>query len=98
MQRCYRCKVEKSDDAFIRRIDDRHYGMCRVCVSEILSLRSKGKIRLSHTATHRIRYLCRRTLSNSGFTRRPLPEVRNRRSRRNFRLEMRIDIRGIFLL
>ncbi len=70
MQRCYRCKVEKSDDAFIRRIDDRHYGMCRVCVSEILSLRSKGEIRLSHTATHRVCYLCRRTLPNSGFTRR----------------------------
>ena len=35
MRRCYRCKVEKSDDAFIRRIDDRHYGMCRVCLGDI---------------------------------------------------------------
>jgi len=70
MKRCYRCKVEKSDDSFIRRIDDRHYGMCRVCVSEILSLRSDRKIRLSHTETDRTCYLCRRTLPNSEFTRR----------------------------
>ena len=43
---------------------------CAGFVSEILSLRSTRKIRLSHTATHRICCLCRRTLPNCGFTRR----------------------------
>ena len=68
---CYRCGLTKPPDAFILRVDDRHYRMCRVCVTEILSQRNEGrKQRLPHTATHRICYLCRRTLPNDGFTRR----------------------------
>lgn len=70
-QTCYRCKASKPLDAFIKRVDDRYYNMCRACVSEVLQLGgARGKQRLAHTATHRICYLCRRTLPNSEFTRR----------------------------
>jgi len=69
--RCYRCGLEKSDDAFTQRVDERHYRMCRACVSEILTVRTGSKkTRLPHTKTHRICYLCRRTLPNDRFTRR----------------------------
>ncbi len=45
--------------------------MCRACVSEILTARTGSKkARLSHTKTHRICYLCRRTLPNDRFIRR----------------------------
>lgn len=44
--------------------------MCRVCLSEILTRRGTGKVRLTHTATHRTCYLCRRVLSVAQFTRR----------------------------
>lgn len=68
---CYRCGVSKALDAFIQRLDDRHYRMCRACVSEILAARgTRRKERLPHTATQRICYLCRRTLPNGQFTRR----------------------------
>src|SRR6185503_16040822 len=50
--------------------DDRHYGMSSHCLSEILTKRSGSKRRLPHTATHRICYLCRRTLPYSEFTQR----------------------------
>jgi hypothetical protein len=33
---CYRCGQAKPADQFIQRVDDRHYRMCRACVSEIL--------------------------------------------------------------
>ena len=36
---CYRCGVSKGLDAFITRVDDRRYSMCRSCVSEILARR-----------------------------------------------------------
>jgi len=62
--------LEKGDEGFIRRIDDRHYRMCRACVGEILARRSRKKERLPHTETHRICYLCRRTMPNDAFTRR----------------------------
>lgn len=69
---CYRCTQEKPLSHFIKRIDDRYYNMCRVCVSEILAVRGKGKKkeRLHHTETHRTCYLCRRFLLASEFTRR----------------------------
>ncbi|WP_407666819.1 HNH endonuclease [Microvirga roseola] len=67
---CYRCLKERSKADFIQRVDDRHYGMCRHCLSEILTLRASGKRRLPHTDTHRICYLCRRVLAASEFTRR----------------------------
>ena len=70
-RRCYRCGVSKPLGAFMQRIDDRHYSMCRVCVSEILTRRgSTRKQRLPHTSTDRVCYLCRRTLPNAAFTRR----------------------------
>ena len=70
-QTCYRCGVVKHLECFTQRVDDRYYRMCRVCVSEVLTQRSDtSKQRLAHTATHRICYLCRRTLPNDGFTRR----------------------------
>lgn len=69
-RRCYRCGVSKPREAFTTRVDDRHYSMCRVCVSEILSNRGPKKQRLPHTVTHRVCYLCRRTLPNASFTRR----------------------------
>jgi 5-methylcytosine-specific restriction endonuclease McrA len=69
---CYRCGESKPDSAFITRVDDRHYRMCRACVSEILLARTTtGKRgRLPHTATHRVCYLCDRTLPTGQFTRR----------------------------
>jgi 5-methylcytosine-specific restriction endonuclease McrA len=67
---CYRCGQVKGIDAFIRRVDDRHYRMCRECVSEILQERAAGKKRLVHTATHRTCYLCRRFLPVDEFTKR----------------------------
>ncbi len=70
MQVCYRCKVEKPLSAFTQRVDDRHYNMCRACVSEILLPRSGKKERLSHTSTHRTCYMCRRFLPVANFTRR----------------------------
>ncbi|MGH9818327.1 MAG: hypothetical protein ACRD6I_19860, partial [Candidatus Acidiferrales bacterium] len=60
----------KTREAFIQRVDERHYRMCRACVSEILIVRGKGKQRLPHTTTHRVCYLCRRTLPVQEFTRR----------------------------
>lgn len=69
-QVCYRCKEKKPLSGFTRRIDDRHYNMCRVCVSEILLTRSGGKERLKHTKTHRTCYLCRRFMLAGNFTRR----------------------------
>ena len=70
MPTCYRCRVEKEASAFIDRVDARHYKMCRDCVSEILSRRATGKRKLAHTASHRICYLCDRTLPVDRFTRR----------------------------
>jgi hypothetical protein len=68
---CYRCWQLKPAEAFTRRIDDRHYAMCRACVSEIITTRNgPKKRRLSHTALERICYLCRRTLPNGQFTKR----------------------------
>src|SRR5688572_8186704 len=67
---CYRCGHDRAKDAFIQRVDDRHYGMCSECLSEILTKRSKGKQRLSHTDTHRTCYLCRKVLPRSEFTQR----------------------------
>jgi len=69
-QTCYRCGIMKPASSFTARIDDRHYRMCRGCVSEILLRRSKGKTRLPHTDTHRVCYLCRRTLPVANFTKR----------------------------
>jgi len=69
-RRCYRCKEVRPAEAFIERVDDRHYRMCRPCLSEILQKRSGKKTRLQHTDTHRICYLCRRRLENEEFTRR----------------------------
>ena len=74
-QVCYRCKVEKHLSAFTQRVDDRHYNMCRVCVSEILLTRSGKKERLTHTDTHRTCYLCRRFLPISCFTRRTISDM-----------------------
>ena len=68
--KCYRCGASKTDEEFIRRVDDRYYRMCRTCVSDILLMKSKGKQRLPHSKTHRICYLCRRSLPNNRFTRR----------------------------
>lgn len=70
VQVCYRCKDEKPLSDFTRRIDDRYYNMCRVCVSEILLPRSGERVRLRHTETHRTCYLCRRFLPVLNFTRR----------------------------
>ena len=70
MRTCYRCEREKPDEGFIQRVDDRHYRMCRVCVSEILARRGTRRARLPHTETHRICYLCMRKLPNAQFTRR----------------------------
>lgn len=69
-QRCYRCKKERPLGAFTQRLDDRHYRMCRPCVSEIMAARTGKRERLAHTDTHRICYLCRRTLANAEFTQR----------------------------
>jgi hypothetical protein len=55
---------------FIHRIDNRHYRMCSRCLSEVLRSRAEKKKRLPHTETHRICYLCRRSLLNAQFTRR----------------------------
>lgn len=68
---CYRCGQLKPVASFTRRVDDRHYRMCRACVSEILSKRgTTRKVRLDHSTTERICYLCRRTMPNDKFTRR----------------------------
>ncbi len=67
---CYRCGQAKPLTAFTGRIDDRHYAMCRDCVSEILRASAGGKQRLPHSATHRTCYLCRRQLSVERFQRR----------------------------
>lgn len=69
-RRCYRCGVVRPVDAFTTRVDDRHFRMCRSCVSEVLLARPVKKERLPHTDTHRICYLCRRTLPIVDFTRR----------------------------
>src|SRR5262245_27540803 len=69
---CYRCRQAKAASAFTQRVDDRQYRMCRACVSEILRTRGTGekRARLTHTATHRTCYLCRRVLAVAEFTRR----------------------------
>ncbi len=68
---CYLCKQEKSQAEFIQRVDERHYNMCRACVSAILSRpRTTKRERLHHTASHRTCYLCRRLLPVERFTRR----------------------------
>jgi hypothetical protein len=69
-QECYRCHQVKPLDAFVQRVDDRHYRMCRACVSEILASRGGRKERLPHTTDDRVCYLCRRRLPNTEFTRR----------------------------
>lgn len=70
-RRCYRCGHPKPLTAFIQRVDDRYYSMCRACVSEILASRGEGtKQRLAHTDTRRTCYLCRRLLPSGSFTRR----------------------------
>lgn len=72
-QTCYRCRQARPLTAFTKRIDERHYNMCRQCVSEVLVAgRSPGheRERLPHTATERICYLCRRQMPNHSFTRR----------------------------
>lgn len=69
--RCYRCGETKPLAAFTQRVDERHYAMCRACVSEVLARRDGiKKKRLPHGTTERICYLCRRTLPNASFTRR----------------------------
>jgi 5-methylcytosine-specific restriction endonuclease McrA len=68
MKKCYRCDQVKPTEAFTTRIDDRHYNMCRVCVTEILTSRPGKKIRLHHSATERTCYLCRRRLPVGEFT------------------------------
>ena len=71
-QVCYLCKVEKSLSSFIKKKNNKHYNMCRSCVSEILA-RKEGdgkRERLHHTETHRTCYLCRRLLPVDEFTRR----------------------------
>lgn len=69
---CYRCGEERPLAAFTRRVDDRHYNMCRPCVSEILTTARRGRkrVRLHHTETDRTCYLCRRFLPVDEFTRR----------------------------
>jgi 5-methylcytosine-specific restriction endonuclease McrA len=67
---CYRCRQSRPLEDFIQRVDDRHFGMCRHCLSEVLSVRSHGRKRLVHTEEHRTCYLCRRVLPKSEFTRR----------------------------
>jgi 5-methylcytosine-specific restriction endonuclease McrA len=69
-QTCYRCGSTKPLSAFTQRVDDRHYNMCRACVSEILQRRTTRKARLPHTDTHRVCYLCDRSLPVERFTRR----------------------------
>lgn len=70
-QVCYRCGHAKARAGFVQRVDDRHFNMCRVCVTEILSMREgKPKVRLRHTDTHRTCYLCRRMLPVDSYTRR----------------------------
>ena len=70
-RRCYRCGQARPLSAFITRVDDRHYAMCRPCVSEILAARPAGqRERLTHTATQRTCYLCRRVLPVDQFTQR----------------------------
>lgn len=72
-QSCYRCGMEKPISAFIRRVDNQYYNMCRACVSEImLESRQQKRQRLTHTDTHRTCYLCRRFLSVEEFTRRSI--------------------------
>ena len=68
---CYRCGIEKPQAAFIRRVDDKYYNMCRTCVSKImLPSRKRKRQRLKHTVTHRTCYLCRRFLPVGEFTQR----------------------------
>ena len=67
---CYRCGQSRPAEAFIERIDDRRYRMCRSCVSEILARRGSVRRRLKHTDEERTCYLCDRVLPNAAFTRR----------------------------
>jgi 5-methylcytosine-specific restriction endonuclease McrA len=68
---CYRCGTEKPLRDFIQRVDERHYNMCRQCVSAILAAQPHAKKeRLHHSATHRTCYLCRRFLPIDQFVRR----------------------------
>lgn len=69
-KRCYRCREDRPVSAFIRKRNGDTYDMCSRCLSEILAPRAGKKVRLAHTATHRICYLCKRTLPNGEFTRR----------------------------
>ncbi|WP_242333085.1 HNH endonuclease [Anaeromyxobacter sp. SG66] len=68
---CYRCRRERPVSDFIEKKNGMTYGMCSPCLSDILTAPREGKkIRLPHTATERICYLCKRTLPNGAFTRR----------------------------
>lgn len=68
---CYRCRLERPLDGFIRKRNGKTYSMCSACLGEILSAaRPTKKTRLVHTATERTCYLCRRVLPVKQFTQR----------------------------
>ena len=67
---CYRCKKNCPINSFTKRIDDRFYDMCKKCVSEILSIKAKGKKKLYHSSSKRTCYLCLRFMGNECFTQR----------------------------
>ena len=68
-QVCYLCKVNQPLSNFIKKVNNTHYNMCRVCLTEILS-RKKKREKLRHTHRNRTCYLCRRFLPVSEFTQR----------------------------
>jgi hypothetical protein len=72
VRRCYRCRLERPEAAFIRKRNGGLYQMCSPCLTEVLSGRdvAQKKVRLPHTAVDRVCYLCRRRLPNAEFTKR----------------------------
>ena len=69
---CYRCGQSRPLSAFIAKRNGQTYDMCSDCLHDILTRGgSRGaKVRLPHTATERVCYLCRRVQPNTAFTRR----------------------------
>jgi 5-methylcytosine-specific restriction endonuclease McrA len=69
---CYVCGKPHPLSNFIQKKNGRAYDMCSSCLTAILTAGPAGskKIRLPHSDTERICYLCKRRLPNGDFTRR----------------------------
>lgn len=67
---CFLCKAMRPASSFGAEIGDRYYNLCSDCTTRLRKPRGGPRERLTHTATERTCYLCRRVLPVEQFTRR----------------------------